>query len=33
VSRLRAKVEPDPRSPHFILTLPGVGYSFNPEET
>jgi DNA-binding response OmpR family regulator len=33
VSRLRAKVEPDPRSPHYILTLPGVGYSFNPEET
>ncbi len=32
VSRLRAKVEPDPRNPHYILTLPGVGYSFNPEE-
>jgi DNA-binding response OmpR family regulator len=32
VSRLRAKVEPDPRSPQYILTLPGVGYSFNPEE-
>jgi DNA-binding response OmpR family regulator len=33
VSRLRAKVEPDPRNPSYILTLPGVGYSFNPEET
>jgi DNA-binding response OmpR family regulator len=31
VSRLRAKVEPEPRSPRFILTLPGVGYSFDPE--
>jgi DNA-binding response OmpR family regulator len=32
VSRLRAKVEPDPRNPQYILTLPGVGYSFNAEE-
>jgi DNA-binding response OmpR family regulator len=31
VSRLRAKVEPEPRSPRYILTLPGVGYSFDPE--
>ena len=30
VSRLRAKVEPEPRSPHYVLTLPGVGYSFDP---
>lgn len=32
VSRLRAKVEPDPRNPGFILTVPGVGYTFNPDE-
>jgi DNA-binding response OmpR family regulator len=30
VSRLRAKVEPDPRSPRYIVTAPGVGYSFTP---
>jgi two-component system alkaline phosphatase synthesis response regulator PhoP len=28
VSRLRAKVEADPRKPQYILTVPGVGYSF-----
>lgn len=33
VSRLRAKIEPEPRSPHYIQTVPGVGYSFNPQET
>ena len=38
VSRLRAKVEPDPRNPRYILTVAGVGYSFriednNPDET
>jgi DNA-binding response OmpR family regulator len=32
VSRLRAKVEPDPRNPQYVLTLPGVGYSFDPED-
>ena len=32
VSRLRSKVEPDPRSPRYVLTVPGVGYSFDPEE-
>jgi DNA-binding response OmpR family regulator len=32
VSRLRAKVEPEPRSPHYIQTVPGVGYSFEPDE-
>jgi DNA-binding response OmpR family regulator len=30
VRRLRTKVEPDPANPHYILTVPGVGYSFNP---
>ena len=33
VSRLRAKVEAEPRNPLYIHTVPGVGYSFNPEET
>jgi DNA-binding response OmpR family regulator len=28
VSRLRGKVEKDPRRPRHILTVPGVGYSF-----
>jgi DNA-binding response OmpR family regulator len=32
VSRLRAKVEPEPRNPSYILTIPGVGYSFNPDQ-
>lgn len=30
VSRVRAKVEPDPSEPIFIHTLPGVGYLFEP---
>lgn len=29
ISRLRAKVEPDPHKPSYILTVPGVGYSFH----
>ena len=33
VSRLRAKIEPDPRSPCYIHTVPGAGYSFDPDET
>lgn len=28
VSRLRVKVEPDPRHPTYILTVPGIGYTF-----
>jgi DNA-binding response OmpR family regulator len=28
VSRLRSKVEVDARNPQYILTVPGVGYSF-----
>lgn len=28
VNRLRAKVEPDPRSPRYVSTVPGVGYTF-----
>ena len=31
VSRLRAKVELEPRNPTYIVTVPGVGYSFNPD--
>jgi len=32
VSRLRHKVEPDPASPRYIKTIPGIGYSFSPQE-
>lgn len=32
VRRLRAKVEPEPREPFFVVTVPGVGYSFAPQE-
>lgn len=28
ISRLRTKLEADPRNPSYILTVPGVGYSF-----
>ncbi len=29
VKRLRAKIEPDPKKPQFVLTEPGIGYYFN----
>jgi len=32
VSRLRAKVEPEPRIPRYIITAPGIGYAFDPDE-
>jgi DNA-binding response OmpR family regulator len=32
VSRLRAKIEGEPRSPFYIHTVPGVGYAFDPDE-
>lgn len=32
VSRLRVKIEADPRKPQYILTIPGVGYSFKGGE-
>jgi DNA-binding response OmpR family regulator len=31
ISRLRAKLEADPRNPYYILTVPGAGYSFREE--
>ena len=31
ISRLRAKVETDPRIPQYILTVSGLGYSFRGE--
>lgn len=32
IKNLRAKVEPDPRSPRYIVTVYGVGYKFQPAE-
>lgn len=32
ISRLRAKVEADPRQPRYIVTIPGVGYAFEATE-
>lgn len=32
VRRLRAKVEPDPHHPRYVLTVPGVGYTFAHED-
>lgn len=29
VMRLRQKIEPDPKAPRFILTVPGAGYKWN----
>ncbi len=31
IRNLRAKIEPDPRNPHYIETVFGVGYRFCPE--
>lgn len=33
ISRLRSKIEPDPRRPRYILTVPGVGYALRQDET
>lgn len=32
ISRLRSKVEEDPRRPTYVLTVPGVGYMFGVAE-
>jgi DNA-binding response OmpR family regulator len=32
IRRLRIKVEADPAEPLYILTVPGLGYSFRPDE-
>ncbi len=32
VRRLRAKLEPDPTNPRYIITVPGVGYRFQSLE-
>jgi len=32
IRNLRAKVEPDPKNPHYIKTVYGVGYKLQPEE-
>jgi DNA-binding response OmpR family regulator len=29
VARLRRKIEPDPKAPRYILSVPGVGYKFD----
>ena len=36
VNRIRAKLEPDPTNPRYIITVPGIGYMFNrrkPDQT
>jgi DNA-binding response OmpR family regulator len=33
VKRLRAKIEPDPHRPKYIITIPGVGYRLAEPET
>ena len=30
INQLRKKIEPDPHSPHYILTDPWIGYRFEP---
>jgi two-component system, OmpR family, alkaline phosphatase synthesis response regulator PhoP len=32
IKNLRRKIEPDPRQPHYLLTVYGVGYRFAEEE-
>ena len=29
IKRLRAKIEPDPANPQFVLTVRGLGYKFD----
>jgi two-component system response regulator RegX3 len=30
VKRLRSKIEPDPSSPRYLVTVRGLGYKFEP---
>jgi two-component system KDP operon response regulator KdpE len=32
VKNLRAKLEPDPRQPRYLVTEPGVGYRLRVDE-
>jgi two-component system, OmpR family, response regulator MtrA len=32
VRRLRCKIEPDPDQPHFLHTVRGIGYRFDPPD-
>jgi two-component system KDP operon response regulator KdpE len=32
VAQLRRKIEPTEDDPHFIITIPGVGYRFSDDE-
>jgi two-component system response regulator RegX3 len=32
IKRLRAKIEPIPSTPRFIITVRGLGYKFEPDE-
>jgi len=31
VTRLRRKIEPDPKQPRYLLTVRGVGYMLAPD--
>ena len=31
IKNLRKKIEPDTGQPHYVLTVFGIGYRFNPE--
>jgi len=32
MTQLRRKLEPDPARPHWLLTEPGMGYRYQPDE-